>query len=43
MTLAPLKDWQVLRQHRRPGVAIDVTSRAVAVLHNLNVETGYAA
>jgi len=40
---ARLKDWQVLRQRRRPGGAIDVTAAVVAVLHNLNVETGYAA
>jgi len=41
-TLARLKDWQILRQHRMPAGAIDVTATVVAVLHNLNVETSYA-
>jgi hypothetical protein len=37
-TLARLKDWQVLRQCRRPGGGIDVAVAGVAVLHNLRLE-----
>jgi hypothetical protein len=35
--LARLKDWRVLRDHRRKGVSIDHTIRAVAALWNLRV------
>ncbi|MBT2467337.1 transposase [Streptomyces sp. ISL-66] len=37
-SLARLKDFQVLRQHRRRGDTINHTSRAVAVLHNLKID-----
>ncbi|MBT2491237.1 transposase [Streptomyces sp. ISL-96] len=36
--IARLKDYQVLRQHRRRGDTINQTSRAVAALHNLKID-----
>ena len=36
--LARLKDWRVLRDHRRRGVHLPATLCAVAFLHNLRVE-----
>ena len=36
--LARLKDWRVLRDHRRRGRRFIETMRAVAVLHNLKIE-----
>ena len=36
--LARLKDWRVLRDHRRRGCHLDHTFRAVAVLHNIKGE-----
>lgn len=36
--IARLKDWRVLRDHRRRGRHIDVTLRAVGVLHNLRID-----
>lgn len=36
--LARLKDYRVLRQHRRRGTALNSTTRAVAVLHNLKID-----
>jgi DDE family transposase len=36
--IARLKDWRVLRDHRRRGIRLDETTAAVAALHNLNVE-----
>ena len=37
-TIARLKCWRVLRDHRRRGQHLVVTARAVAVLHNLRIE-----
>ncbi|WP_409470274.1 hypothetical protein [Streptomyces sp. HC307] len=37
-TIARLKDFKVLRQHRRRGDTINNTARAVAVLHNLKID-----
>jgi hypothetical protein len=36
--IARLKDFQVLRQHRRRGNSINDTSRAVAALHNMKID-----
>jgi hypothetical protein len=36
--IARLKDFQVLRQHRRRGDTINQTSRAVAALHNMKID-----
>jgi hypothetical protein len=36
--LARLKDWRVLRDHRRRGRHLNATFSAVAVLHNLKVQ-----
>lgn len=36
--IARLKDWRVLRDHRRRGHHLDDTLRAVCVLHNLRLE-----
>ncbi|MEU4104111.1 hypothetical protein [Streptomyces tanashiensis] len=36
--LARLKDFEVLRRHRRRGDTINDTARAVAVLHNLKID-----
>lgn len=36
--IARLKDWQVLRQHRRRGDAINQTLRAVATVYNLRLD-----
>jgi len=36
--IARLKNWRVLRDHRRRGRHVHLTVRAVAVLHNLEVE-----
>jgi len=36
--LARLKDWRVLRDHRRRGHALEDTMKAVATLHNLRIE-----
>lgn len=36
--IARLKDFQVLRQHRRRGKHFNDTARAVAVLHNLKID-----
>jgi len=36
--IARLKDWRVLRDHRRRGRHLDDTVRAVCALHNLRVE-----
>jgi hypothetical protein len=36
--IARLKDWRVLRDHRRRGRQVAVTARAVAALHNLSIE-----
>lgn len=36
--LARLKDWRVLRDHRRRGCHLIPTLRAVAFLHNLKIE-----
>ncbi|MBT2508080.1 hypothetical protein J7I98_19750 [Streptomyces sp. ISL-98] len=36
--IARLKDYKVLRQHRRRGGTIIDTARAVAVLHNLKID-----
>jgi hypothetical protein len=36
--IARLKDYRVLRQHRRRGDTINDTARAVAVLHNLKID-----
>ncbi|WP_276322854.1 transposase [Streptomyces sp. F001] len=36
--IARLKDFKVLRQHRRRGDTINDTARAVAVLHNLKID-----
>jgi hypothetical protein len=36
--LARLKNWRVLRDHRRSGCHLDTTLRAVAALHNLSLE-----
>lgn len=35
--IARLKDWQVLRQHRRRGNTINQTFRAVAAVYNLRI------
>lgn len=37
--IARLKDYRVLRQHRRRGDTINDTTRAVAVLHNLKIDS----
>ncbi len=37
--IARLKDWQVLRDHRRRGHHLPDTLRAVAYLHNLRILT----
>jgi DDE superfamily endonuclease len=37
-TIARLKDWQILRQHRRRGDAINETFRAVAAVYNLRLD-----
>ena len=36
--IARLKDWRVLRDHRRKGSRLPQTLRAVAFLHNLKVQ-----
>jgi len=36
--LARLKDWRVLRDHRRRGRHLSTTFRAVAFLHNLRIQ-----
>ena len=36
--IARLKDWRVLRDHRRQGCVLQPTVRAVAFLHNLRAE-----
>jgi hypothetical protein len=36
--IARLKDFQILRQHRRRGDTINQTSRAVAALHNMKID-----
>jgi hypothetical protein len=36
--IARLKDWRVLRDHRRRGDHVEATIQAVAFLHNLRVE-----
>lgn len=36
--IARLKDWRVLRDHRRRGSCLPQTLRAVAVLHNLKIK-----
>jgi hypothetical protein len=36
-TLARLKDWRVLRDHRRRGRQLATTVAAVAILHNLKL------
>jgi hypothetical protein len=36
--IARLKDWRVLRDHRRRGRFLRQTLRAVAVLHNLKIQ-----
>jgi hypothetical protein len=36
--IARLKDWQVLRDHRRRGAHAQDTARAVAALHNLRIQ-----
>jgi hypothetical protein len=36
--IARLKDFEVLRRHRRRGDTINDTTRAVAVLHNLKID-----
>jgi len=36
--IARLKNWRVLRDHRRRGARLDETTAAVATLHNLSVE-----
>ena len=36
--IARLKDWRVLRDHRRRGRVLEDTMKAVAVLHNLRLE-----
>lgn len=36
--IARLKDFEVLRRHRRRGETINDTVRAVAVLHNLKID-----
>jgi len=36
--LARLKTWRILRDHRRRGCHLDATLRAVANLHNLQIE-----
>jgi hypothetical protein len=38
--IARLKDFQVLRQHRRRGDTINQTSRAVAALRNMKIDHG---
>ena len=35
--IARLKDWRVLRDHRRRGTHVSTTIRAVAFLHNLRI------
>ena len=37
--LARLKDWRILRDHRRRGHSFAQTFAAVAFLHNLRIET----
>ncbi|CAN5248972.1 hypothetical protein BH23ACT9_BH23ACT9_39050 [soil metagenome] len=37
--IARLKDWQILRDHRRSGHRLLDTLRAVAYLHNLRILT----
>ncbi|MBL9013550.1 MAG: hypothetical protein JNL83_05220 [Myxococcales bacterium] len=36
--IARLKNWRVLRDHRRRGQHLDDTFRAVCALHNLTIE-----
>jgi hypothetical protein len=36
--IARLKDFQVLRPHRRRGKHFNDTARAIAVLHNLKID-----
>ena len=36
--IARLKDWRVLRDHRRRGCQLQLTLRAVSLLHNLKIE-----
>jgi hypothetical protein len=36
--IARLKDWRVLRDHRRRGLHLAATLQAVAYLHNLKIE-----
>lgn len=36
--IARLKNWRVLRDHRRRGCHLDATVRAVATLHNLQIQ-----
>jgi hypothetical protein len=36
--IARLKCWRVLRDHRRRGQQVDTTLRAIAALHNLQIE-----
>ena len=36
--IARLKDWRVLRDHRRRGQQLADTIRAIAFLHNLKIE-----
>lgn len=36
--IARLKDWRVLRDHRRRGRHLVVTAQAIAYLHNLKLE-----
>jgi hypothetical protein len=35
--LARLKDWRTLRDHRRKGISIDHTTRAIAAIWNLRI------
>ncbi len=37
-TIVQLKDWQIPRQHRRRGTAINQTLRAAASLYNLRLD-----
>jgi hypothetical protein len=36
--LARLKDWRILRDHRRRGKHLVATARAIAVIHNLRIQ-----
>jgi DDE superfamily endonuclease len=36
--IARVKDWRVLRDHRRHGCQLEHTLNAVAILHNLRIE-----